>query len=69
MREDPVELLHGDPMERARRLSAWTGRDPTAIWEWGVVERVSTGLLGTKVGLQPEARHMLETADRLALGM
>lgn len=68
MREDPVELLHGDPMERARRLSPWTGRDPTAIWEWGVVERVSTGLLGTKVGLQPEARHMLETADRVALG-
>jgi streptomycin 6-kinase len=66
MREDPVELLHGDPMERAHRLARLTGRDPTAIWEWGVVERVATGLLGTKVGLQPEARHMLAAADRLA---
>jgi streptomycin 6-kinase len=66
MREDPVELLHGDPTERARRLAALSGLDVTAIWEWGVVERVSTGLLGTKVGLQPVARQMLETADRLA---
>ena len=65
MREDPVELLQRDPRERACRLAAWTGLDPTAIWEWGVVERVSTGLLGIKVG-QPEARHMLEAADRLA---
>jgi streptomycin 6-kinase len=66
MREDPVELLRGDPMERARRLAAWTGRDATAVWEWGVVERVSTGLLGTKVGLQPEARRMLAAADGVA---
>jgi streptomycin 6-kinase len=55
-------------MDRALRLAAWTGLDPAAIWEWGVVERVSTGLLGTKVGLQPEARHMLQAADRLAPG-
>jgi streptomycin 6-kinase len=40
--------------------------DATAIWEWGVVERVSTGLLGTKVGLQPVSRQMLAVADRLA---
>ncbi len=44
MREDPVELLEGDPRERARWLAARTGLDATAIWEWGVVERVSTGL-------------------------
>jgi len=31
-----------------------------------VVERVSTGLLGTRVGLQPIARDMLGAADRLA---
>ena len=66
MREDPLELLEGDPHERARWLAARTGLDPTAIWEWGVVERVSTGLLGTKVGLQPIARQMLAVADRLA---
>jgi streptomycin 6-kinase len=67
MREDPLDLLDGDPYERARWLAARTGLDPTAIWEWGVVERVSTGLLGTKVGLQPVARQMLDAADRVAV--
>ena len=66
MREDPVELLAGDPKERARWLAARTGLDATAIWEWGVVERVSTGLLGTKVGLQPVAAHMLRAAEAVA---
>ena len=66
MREDPVELLDGDPHERARWLADRTGLDPTAIWEWGVVERVSTGLLCTRVGLQPVGREMLATADRVA---
>ena len=50
-------------MALARWLAARTGLDATAIWEWGVVERVSTGLLGTKVGLQPVARQMLRVAD------
>jgi streptomycin 6-kinase len=63
MREDPLE---GDPHERARWLAANTGLDALAIWDWGVVERVSTGLLGTKVGLQPVARQMLAVADRVA---
>jgi streptomycin 6-kinase len=67
MREDPLDLLNGDAHERARWLAARTGLDVTAIWEWGVVERVSTGLLGTKVGLQPVARQMLAVADRLAV--
>ncbi len=66
MREDPRALLHGDPHERARWLAARTGLDATAIWEWGVVERVSTGLLGTRVGLQPVAQQMLAAADHVA---
>jgi streptomycin 6-kinase len=66
MREDQLELLEGDPYERARRLAARTGLDATAIWEWGIVERVSTGLLATRVGLQPVGREMLDVADRLA---
>jgi streptomycin 6-kinase len=68
MREDPVELVAGDPRARARWLAARTGLDATAIWEWGVVERVSTGLLGVQVGLEPVASQMLVAADRLALG-
>ena len=66
MREDPLDLLQGDAHERARWLAASTGLDASAIWEWGVVERVSTGLLGTKIGLQPVAREMLAAAERVA---
>jgi len=63
MREDPLD---GDLHERARWLAQRTGLDADAIWEWGVVERVSTGLLATRVGLQPVGREMLAAADRLA---
>jgi streptomycin 6-kinase len=66
MREDPVELLQGDPRDRAGRLAARTGLDVTAIWEWGVVERVSTGLGLTQIDLQPIGSEMLATADRIA---
>jgi streptomycin 6-kinase len=63
MREDPLD---GDLRERARWLARETGLDDTAIWEWGVVERVSTGLLGTRVRLQPVAGQMLSAADRVS---
>ena len=63
MREDPVELLREGPWNRAHRLAAMTGLDPVAIWEWGVIERVSTGLLCTQIDLQPVGRQMLETAE------
>jgi streptomycin 6-kinase len=66
MREDPVELVRSDPWERARWLANRTGLHATAIWEWGVVERVSTGLLATRVGLQPAGRDMLGAADGIA---
>lgn len=66
MREDPVELLEGDPHERARWLAVRSGLDATAIWEWGVVERVSTGLLATRIDLQPVGRQMLAAADRVS---
>jgi streptomycin 6-kinase len=66
MREDPVDLLAGDPRERARWLAARTGLDATAIWEWGVIERVSTGLLCVQIDLQPVAGEMLAAADHVA---
>jgi streptomycin 6-kinase len=66
MREDPVELVAGDPWERARMLAARTGTDPVAIWEWGLAERVATGLLLTAIGVQPAARDMLAAADQIA---
>ncbi|MGI8693896.1 MAG: aminoglycoside phosphotransferase family protein [Geodermatophilaceae bacterium] len=66
MREDPEELMAGHPHDRARWLAQRTGLDATAIWEWGVVERVSTGLIAEAVGLQPIGRQMLAAADRIA---
>jgi streptomycin 6-kinase len=65
MREDPLELGLVDPHERSRWLAERCGLDATAIWEWGVVERVSTGLLCTKVDLQPVGREMLAAADHV----
>ena len=66
MREDPLELMAGDPRERSRWLARRCGLDETAIWEWGVIERVSTGLLATRIGLQPVGAQMLAAADHLA---
>jgi streptomycin 6-kinase len=66
MREDPVELMHGDPHERARWLARRCGLDATAIWEWGAAERVSTGLLLTKVELQPVGHQLLAAANHVA---
>lgn len=66
MREDPLELFEGDAHARARSLAARTGLDATAIFEWGVIERVSTGLLCTRIELQPVGRQMLALADKLA---
>ncbi len=66
MRGDPVELLAGDPFERAGWLAARTGLDPVATWEWGVIERVSSGLLCTQIHLQPLGRDTLRAAEAVA---
>jgi len=66
MREDPVQLMADGPYSRASWLSQRTGVDATAIWEWGVVERVSTGLTAASVDLQPIGAQMLDAADRIA---
>lgn len=66
MRGDPVELLGADPHERARWLARRCDLDAEAIWEWGVAERVSSGLLCTQIGLQPTGREMLRTAEAVA---
>jgi streptomycin 6-kinase len=65
MREDPDELIEGDPRDRSRWLARRCGLDETAIWEWGVVERVSTGLLCVQ-DLMPLGSRMLVAADLVA---
>ena len=66
MREDPVPLAHGGEWERAEWLAARTGCDAVATREWGVVERVSTGLVALRIGLEEEGRGMLAVADLVA---
>jgi hypothetical protein len=66
MREDPVELVNGNPMDRATWLARRTGLDAEAVWGWGVVERVSTGLLCPRINLQPVGRQMLLATDGIA---
>ncbi len=71
MRDWNEALLAGDTVrlanERCDLLAALTGADRTAIWQWGFVERVSTGLVLLEVGMKDEARAYLGVADRLAL--
>jgi streptomycin 6-kinase len=68
-REWSSELLAGDPARlaraRCRKLADLTGLDAEAVWQWGFVERVSTGLLCAKIELA-EGRDMLAVADALA---
>ena len=66
LRDDPQELMTGDPEEGARRLAARTGLDPTAVWEWAAVERMSTGLLALKVGMVDAGRALLTAAEHAA---
>lgn len=67
LREDPEELLAAsDPFETARWMARRCGLDATAIWEWGVVERVSTGLMCAQIDLQPVGGLMLVAAEHVA---
>ncbi|HEY2552528.1 MAG TPA: aminoglycoside phosphotransferase family protein [Streptosporangiaceae bacterium] len=66
MRGDPVELLEGDPFDRAHWLAARTGLDPVATWEWGVIERLASGLLCTQIHLQPLGEDTIRAAEAVA---
>ncbi|SEG96940.1 hypothetical protein SAMN05444920_110160 [Nonomuraea solani] len=50
----------------ADRRAAASGHDETAIWEWGYLERVSTGLYLLSFGADHLARPFLATAEQLA---
>lgn len=61
------EEYHSDPVkkgtERCEYLSRLTGVEKKPIWEWGYLQNVSTGLLGTKINGSIEAKNMLKTAE------
>ncbi len=69
MREWGDELLAGDTVRlavaRCESLADLTGLDPEAIWQWGYVERVSTGLTMLDLGMREEGLESLAVADRL----
>jgi len=60
------EALAPDPFglgrERCARLAALTGVEPEPIWQWGLVERVSTGLLCLQLGIE-EGPDILAVAN------
>lgn len=57
----PRALLEG----YAARLAARTGYDEAAIWEWGFLERVSTGLYVLDFGAERLGREFLDSAELL----
>jgi streptomycin 6-kinase len=54
-----------DLRRRAERLAARTGVDVTAIWEWGTIHRVISGVYSRSIGFQPFGDLLLTEADRL----
>ena len=69
MRDWSEELLAGDtePLTRARceLLAELTGTPARPIWQWGYMERVSTGLVMLGIGQRNEGARTLAVADRL----
>jgi streptomycin 6-kinase len=70
MREWGAELLAGDPLAAGRlrcdRLAQLTGVPPEPIWQWGFLERTSSGLLLLELGLEELGREFLTVASAWA---
>jgi len=67
MRDWSEELLAGDALALGRArcdfLSSLTGVAPEPIWQWGFMERMSTGLYLMQLGWHNMGRDMLKVAD------
>lgn len=68
MREYNQPLLVGDTAslvhERAELLASWCEVDPEPVWQWGFIERVSTGLANARDFEGDEGMDFLEVAAR-----
>lgn len=68
MREYNEPLLGGDTArlvrERAEYLAGTCGIDPEPVWQWGYIERVSTGLAGLRDFDDHSGEQFLEVAER-----
>lgn len=65
----PAAGGRNDPGRLARRyaelLAAGSGHDAQEVWEWGYLERVSTGLYALAFGAGDLARPFFRTAELL----
>jgi streptomycin 6-kinase len=57
--------LGDDLRARTEQLASRTGVDATAIWEWGTIHRVFSGVYACSIGFQPFGDLLLAEADRL----
>ncbi|WP_432486144.1 aminoglycoside phosphotransferase [Kineococcus esterisolvens] len=57
----PIEVLAG----YCRLLAEQTATDPVVVWEWGYLERVSTGLYALSFSAEEHAQPYLHTAQAL----
>jgi streptomycin 6-kinase len=68
MREYNEPLLAGDTRrlvrERADLLASWCEVDPEPVWQWGFIERVSTGLANVRDFAGDGGKAFLEVARR-----
>jgi streptomycin 6-kinase len=68
MREYNLPLLEGDTArlvrKRADLLATWCGVDPESVWQWGFIERVSTGFANVREFEGNEGMAFLEVATR-----
>lgn len=67
LRELSPDELGDDPVREARRwcrhVAEPLGADPEVVWQWALVERVSTGLLCARLGHDRWAAPLLSVAD------
>jgi streptomycin 6-kinase len=72
MREWGAALLAGDALalgrERCALLARLTGVDPAPIWEWGFIERITTGLVLKQIGMEALAKEFFAVAGIWADG-
>ncbi|NYG54844.1 aminoglycoside phosphotransferase family protein [Nocardioides perillae] len=69
---DLTGALGSDPATACGRLRGWcdlaaglTGTDPDAVWDWALLERVSTGLYVLGFGGEAVGRRLLASAELL----
>lgn len=56
-----VSMVSG--IARCNMLATLTGLDPLPVWQWGMMERVSTGLLMLQIGRERDGRDTLRVAN------